>query len=68
MADDTVVTVAGTHGKSTTTSMITVLLQGAGLDPSFAIGANVPALGVNAAHGTLRASSSPRPTNRTAPS
>lgn len=52
MADDTVVTVAGTHGKSTTTSMITVLLQGAGLDPSFAIGANVPALGVNAAHGS----------------
>jgi len=52
MGDDLVVTVAGTHGKSTTTSMITVLLQGAGLDPSFAIGANVPALGVNAAHGT----------------
>jgi UDP-N-acetylmuramate--alanine ligase len=51
MADDTAVTVAGTHGKSTTTSMITVLLQGAGLDPSFAIGANVPALGVNAANG-----------------
>ncbi|MFF2031258.1 UDP-N-acetylmuramate--L-alanine ligase [Arthrobacter sp. NPDC058192] len=51
MADDTVVAVAGTHGKSTTTSMITVLLQGAGLDPSFAIGANVPALGVNAANG-----------------
>lgn len=52
MGDDTVVTVAGTHGKSTTTSMVTVLLQGAGLDPSFAIGANVPALGVNAAHGS----------------
>ena len=52
MAQDTAVTVAGTHGKSTTTSMITVLLQGAGLDPSFAIGANVPALGVNAATGT----------------
>lgn len=52
MGDDLVVTVAGTHGKSTTTSMITVLLQRAGLDPSFAIGANVPALGVNAAHGT----------------
>jgi UDP-N-acetylmuramate--alanine ligase len=51
MGDDLVVTVAGTHGKSTTTSMIAVLLQGAGLDPSFAIGANVPALGVNAAHG-----------------
>ena len=52
MAEDTVVAVAGTHGKSTTTSMITVLLQGAGRDPSFAIGANVPALGVNAAHGS----------------
>ena len=52
MAQDTAVTVAGTHGKSTTTSMIAVLLQGAGLDPSFAIGANVPALGVNAASGS----------------
>jgi UDP-N-acetylmuramate--alanine ligase len=52
MADDLVVAVAGTHGKSTTTSMIAVLLQGAGLDPSFAIGANVPSLGVNAAHGS----------------
>lgn len=51
MAEDTVVAVAGTHGKSTTTSMITILLRGAGLDPSFAIGANVPALGVNAADG-----------------
>lgn len=52
MAQDTAITVAGTHGKSTTTSMITVLLQGAGMDPSFAIGANVPALGVNAATGS----------------
>jgi UDP-N-acetylmuramate--alanine ligase len=52
MAQDRVVTVAGTHGKSTTTSMIAVLLRGAGMDPSFAIGANVPALGVNAASGS----------------
>ena len=52
MGDDTVVTIAGTHGKSTTTSMVTVLLQAAGLDPSFAVGATIPALGVNAAHGT----------------
>ena len=51
MAGHRVVTVAGTHGKSTTTSMIAVLLKEAGVDPSFAIGANVPALGVNAAHG-----------------
>lgn len=52
MGTDTVVAVAGTHGKSTTTSMIAVLLRGVGLDPSFAIGANVPALGVNAASGS----------------
>ncbi|OFI38331.1 UDP-N-acetylmuramate--L-alanine ligase [Arthrobacter sp. SW1] len=52
MGSDRVVAVAGTHGKSTTTSMVTVLLQQAGLDPSFAIGANVPALGVNAASGS----------------
>ncbi|MEZ2388724.1 UDP-N-acetylmuramate--L-alanine ligase [bacterium RCC_150] len=52
MGTDRVVTVAGTHGKSTTTSMVAVLLKEAGLDPSFAIGANVPALGVNAAHGS----------------
>lgn len=52
MASHRVVTIAGTHGKSTTTSMVAVLLKEAGLDPSFAIGANVPALGVNAAHGS----------------
>ncbi len=51
MGQDRVVTVAGTHGKTTTTSMITVLLKGIGLDPSYAIGAAVPALGVNAASG-----------------
>ncbi|MBK7624592.1 MAG: undecaprenyldiphospho-muramoylpentapeptide beta-N-acetylglucosaminyltransferase [Kineosporiaceae bacterium] len=32
------VAVAGTHGKTTTTSMLTVALQAAGADPSFAIG------------------------------
>jgi UDP-N-acetylmuramate--alanine ligase len=52
MAGDDVVAVAGTHGKTTTTAMIAVLLRGAGLDPSFAIGGTVPALGVNAAHGS----------------
>lgn len=51
MAEDTVVAVAGTHGKTTTTAMIAVLLREAGLDPSFAVGGNVPALGVNAAAG-----------------
>ena len=42
------IAVAGTHGKTTTTAMITVLLREAGLDPSFAIGGDVAALGVNA--------------------
>ncbi|WP_433876674.1 UDP-N-acetylmuramate--L-alanine ligase [Sinomonas atrocyanea] len=51
MAGSRVVAVAGTHGKTTTTSMTTWMLRGAGLDPSFAIGANIPALGVNAASG-----------------
>ncbi|MBG6192092.1 UDP-N-acetylmuramate--alanine ligase [Arthrobacter sp. CAN_A212] len=44
-----VVAVAGTHGKTTTTAMITVMLQSAGREPSFAIGGDVAALGVNAA-------------------
>ena len=52
MAGDRVVAVAGTHGKTTTTSMITVMLRGAGVDASFAVGGTVQALGVNAAHGT----------------
>ena len=51
MAGNRVIAVAGTHGKTTTTSMATWMLRGAGLDPSFAIGANIPALGVNAAAG-----------------
>jgi len=43
-----VVAVAGTHGKTTTTAMATVALQEAGLDPTFAIGAEVGSLGTNA--------------------
>ncbi len=43
-----VVAVAGTHGKTTTTAMTTVALQEAGFDPTFAIGAEVEALGTNA--------------------
>jgi len=46
------VAVAGTHGKTTTTSMLTVALQSAGLDPSFAIGGMINASGVNAYFGT----------------
>ena len=46
------IAVAGTHGKTTTTAMLTWALRGAGVDPSFAIGAEVPSLGTNAARGT----------------
>ena len=42
------VAVAGTHGKTTTTSMITVALQAAGVDPSFAIGSELHTSGSNA--------------------
>ncbi|WP_312178664.1 UDP-N-acetylmuramate--L-alanine ligase [Arthrobacter sp.] len=52
MGGQDLVAVAGTHGKTTTTAMITVLLREAGTDPSFAIGGDVAALGVNAAAGT----------------
>jgi UDP-N-acetylmuramate--alanine ligase len=44
--------VAGTHGKTTTTSMLTVALQHCGLDPSFAVGGNLVNSGANAHHGS----------------
>lgn len=52
MVGSQVVAVAGTHGKTTTTSMLTVVLQGAGLDPSFAIGGSLNESGANAHSGT----------------
>ena len=52
MADRRGVAVAGTHGKTTTTSMLTVALQHAGADPSFAIGGNLNDSGVNAHNGS----------------
>jgi UDP-N-acetylmuramate--alanine ligase len=42
------VCVAGTHGKTTTTSLLTVGAQACGLDPSFAIGGNLYETGRNA--------------------
>lgn len=47
-----VVAVAGTNGKTTTTSMLTVTLQHAGLDPSFSIGGELTESGTNAHHGS----------------
>jgi UDP-N-acetylmuramate--alanine ligase len=46
------VAVAGTHGKTTTTSMLTVALQACGVDPSFAIGGDLNEAGSNAHHGS----------------
>ncbi|GHH84928.1 UDP-N-acetylmuramate--L-alanine ligase [Streptomyces sulfonofaciens] len=43
--------VAGTHGKTTTTSMLAVSLTSLGLDPSYAIGGDLDAPGSNAHHG-----------------
>lgn len=46
------IAVAGTHGKTTTSSMMTVALQACGTDPSFAIGGTLMASGSNAHRGT----------------
>jgi UDP-N-acetylmuramate--alanine ligase len=54
MADHDTVLIAGTHGKTTTTSMVTVCLQTAGVDPSFAIGGTLHDAGTSAHHGTGR--------------
>jgi UDP-N-acetylmuramate--alanine ligase len=45
------IAVAGTHGKTTTTSMLAVSLTALGLDPSYAIGGDLDAPGSNARHG-----------------
>jgi len=42
------VAVAGSHGKTTTTSMIATVLSAAGLDPTMVIGGRVKSLGSNA--------------------
>ncbi len=46
--------VAGTHGKTTTTSMLAMMLVGAGLDPSFIIGGDVHQVGSGARWGSGR--------------
>ena len=46
------IAVAGTHGKTTTTSMLTVALQHCGADPSFAIGSELNESGSNAHQGS----------------
>ncbi|MFM2032396.1 MAG: hypothetical protein RLZZ297_1161 [Chloroflexota bacterium] len=50
-AERKVIAVAGTHGKTTTTAMIAVALQRAGLEPGYLIGAEIPDLPRTAAWG-----------------
>ncbi|TFV75381.1 UDP-N-acetylmuramate--L-alanine ligase [Blastococcus sp. CT_GayMR19] len=51
MAGRRSVAVAGTHGKTSTTSMLTVAVQACGADPSFAIGGDLNESGSNAHSG-----------------
>jgi UDP-N-acetylmuramate--alanine ligase len=46
------VAVAGTHGKTTTTSMLAVILERAGLDPTYVVGGDLNESGSNARSGT----------------
>jgi UDP-N-acetylmuramate--alanine ligase len=52
MAGRTTLMVTGTHGKTTTTSMLIVALQHCGRDPSFAVGGDLGEAGTNAHHGS----------------
>ncbi|WP_328467111.1 UDP-N-acetylmuramate--L-alanine ligase [Actinoplanes sp. NBC_00393] len=46
------IAIAGTHGKTTTTSIMTVILQHAGHDPSFVIGGEISEAGAAGHHGS----------------
>jgi len=48
VGQDIGVAVAGTHGKTTTSSMMTTVLDGIGLDPTFLIGGELNDMGANA--------------------
>ncbi len=51
MAGRRVIAVAGTHGKTTTTSMLTTVLRDCGADPSYVIGGILNATGLGAEDG-----------------
>ncbi|MBV8048338.1 MAG: UDP-N-acetylmuramate--L-alanine ligase [Paludibacterium sp.] len=46
------IAIAGTHGKTTTTSLVSSVLAAAGLDPTFVIGGKLTAAGTNARLGS----------------
>ena len=45
------IAIAGTHGKTTTTSLVTAILAEAGVDPTFVIGGKLNSAGANSALG-----------------
>ncbi len=49
---DKTLAVAGTHGKTTTSSMLATVIDGMGLDPTFLIGGELNDMGANARCGT----------------
>lgn len=49
--DKKVICVAGTHGKTTTTTLLSLVLENAGLDPSAVVGATVEEWGANSRKG-----------------
>ncbi len=54
LRDRHVIAVSGTHGKTTTTSLISWILESAGLEPGFLIGGVVPDFGVSARLGSSK--------------
>jgi UDP-N-acetylmuramate--alanine ligase len=52
MLDRRAIAITGTHGKTTTASMLTVILEQYGADPSFAIGGHLSHTGTNAHDGS----------------
>jgi UDP-N-acetylmuramate--alanine ligase len=58
------IAIAGTHGKTTTTSLVASVLAEAGLDPTFVIGGRLNSAGANARWAAATTSWS-RPTSPT---
>ena len=54
LAPGRAVLVAGTHGKTTTTSMVVVALHAAGIDPTFAIGGELNEAGTKIGRASCR--------------
>ncbi|MBI2909094.1 MAG: UDP-N-acetylmuramate--L-alanine ligase [Chloroflexi bacterium] len=54
MAEKISIGIAGTHGKTTTSALVTVILERAGMSPTFLVGGEIIELGTNARRGSGR--------------